>query len=434
MKIISHFASLTGCLLLAPVLLCAQTAREEIHQNIKLSASNYVDYTNIQPSADYKLTPSPKGYEPFYINHYSRHGSRWLINSNQYTDVIDALKRGDKYGKLTEKGKETLEKLLEFHKTCTDRLGELTTVGERQHHGIAKRMTEHFPEVFSGNAYVDARSTVVIRCILSMEAECEEIAAYNKNIRFHNDVSESFQWYLNAHLPHHLREAMFKSYAITDEYSVKLVHPERVCSVLFNDQQYVNNNINMVSFMRHLFDIASNMQSHDTNISFYDIFTEDEIYDLWKLKNIDWYLRYGGAPATGSNIPFVQDKLLTNFIETADTIVNTNINGATLRFGHETVVLPLACLMELGNSSVQIENLDELDQHWANYRIFAMGCNIQWIYYRPKKGNGDILVKALLNEKEVTLPIKTDTYPYYKWNDLREYYLNKLQKYHDSLK
>ena len=41
----------------------------------------------------------------------------------------------------------------------------------------------------------------------------------------------------------------------------------------------------------------------------------------------------------------------------------------------------------------------------------------------------DILVKALLNERECRLPIKTKQYPYYKWADLRKYYLDKLDKY-----
>jgi hypothetical protein len=56
-----------------------------------------------------------------------------------------------------------------------------------------------------------------------------------------------------------------------------------------------------------------------------------------------------------------------------------------------------------------------------------MGCNIQLIFYRPKKGKtGDILVKALLNERETYLPIKTNQWPYYNWQELRTYYKNKI--------
>ena len=50
-------------------------ARQEIHENHLLSASNFLAY--IDPTE--ALTPAPKGYEPFYLTHYGRHGSRWLI-------------------------------------------------------------------------------------------------------------------------------------------------------------------------------------------------------------------------------------------------------------------------------------------------------------------------------------------------------------------
>jgi hypothetical protein len=35
-------------------------------------------------------------------------------------------------------------------------------------------------------------------------------------------------------------------------------------------------------------------------------------------------------------------------------------------------------------------------------------------------------VKARLNENEVTMPVETSMYPYYKWTDVRDYYLEKL--------
>ena len=123
-------------------------------------------------------------------------------------------------------------------------------------------------------------------------------------------------------------------------------------------------------------------------------------------------------------MPFSQLNLLKNIIATADTVTQTQ---ATLRFGHEVCVMPLACLLELDNCGMAINNLDELDKYWRNYRIFPMGCNIQLIFYRPKKGKtGEILVKALLNEREAYLPIKTNQWPYYSWQELRQYYLNKI--------
>jgi len=278
---------------------------------------------------------------------------------------------------------------------------------------------------------IDARSTVVIRCILSMIAECEELAAANPTAQIHNDVSESLQYYLNQPWEGVVKEqgkTGDKEYA---EAQQKYTHPERLMKALFNDQQWVYNNVASGDFMRRLFEVAANMQSHDTDIELLSLFTDDEVYDQWRIRNIGWYLDYGASPVSGTKMPFSQLNLLKNIIETADTVTQTQ---ATLRFGHEVCVMPLACLLELDNCGMAVENLDELDTYWRNYRIFPMGCNIQLVFYRPKKGKaGDILVKALLNERETYLPATTDQWPYYKWQDLRQYYLNKIKKFESGL-
>ena len=93
--------------------------------------------------------------------------------------------------------------------------------------------------------------------------------------------------------------------------------------------------------------------------------------------------------------------------------------------------MPLACLLELDNCGAVVEDMEKLDEQWRNYRIFPMACNIQLIFYRPEKGKGQILMKALLNEREVSLPVDTDTYPYYRWRDVRKYWTQKLRRFKD---
>lgn len=417
------------------------SAKDEIAANRYLAGSNYLDYD--RQLTDKALTPAPKGYEPYYMSHYGRHGSRWLISERDYTMPIAALKSALEAGKLTPLGEETLKKLEAFHPTTINRLGDLTTVGERQHHGIGLRMTQHFPEIFkSPGVKIDARSTVVVRCILSMIAECEELAAANPTAQIHNDVSESLQYYLNQPWEGIVKEQGKTGDKEYREAQEKYTHPERLMQSLFNDQQWVYRNVMAGDLMRRLFEVAVNMQSHDTDIELLSLFTDDEVYDQWRIRNVGWYLDYGSWPGADCKMPFSQLNLLKNIIETADTVTQTQ---ATLRFGHEVCVMPLACLLELDNCGMAIENLDELDTYWRNYRIFPMGCNVQLIFYRPKVKKGkaanastpttgsDILVKALLNERETYLPIDTNNWPYYKWQDLRKYYLDKIAAFEEGL-
>ena len=406
----------------------AQTAREEIKANKYLSASNYLDYDNYPATAP--LTPTPKGYEPYLMNHYGRHGSRWLTSESSYTDPLATLCKAQEQGKLTAVGEDVLRQVKFIHATSIDRTGDLTTVGERQHHGIGRRMAQNFPEIFKKPGVpIDARSTVVIRCILSMEAECEELAAANPTARFHNDVSQALQYYLNQPRTAFMKSVRDKTRSTRRELQrqfIKDVQTDRLAGMLFNDQQWVADSIKMGELMYQLFDVASNMQSHDYDLDLYSLFTPDEMYQQWRMRNIGWYLDYAAAPQGGGIQPFSQANLLKDIIQVADTTKNT---AAVLRFGHEVCVMPLACLLELGNCGLVTEDLENLDATWRNYNIFPMACNIQLVFYRPVSGKGDILVKALLNEREISLPAKTAQYPYYKWKDLREHYLERLQWY-----
>ena len=414
---------LTCCMVLT---MSAQTAREEIKANKFLSASNYLDYDNYP--ATKPLTPAPKGYEPYLMNHYGRHGSRWLINEHQYTGVLNTLRKASEQGKLTTAGEDVMRQVDIIYQSSIKRLGDLTTVGERQHHGIGKRMTQNFPEIFKKEGLpVDARSTVVVRCILSMVAECEEIAAANPTAQFHNDVSQSLQYYLNQPRSQFLDSVRKSTRTKRHELENKLLkesHPERLMGVLFNDAQWAADSVKAANFVASLFDIAANMQSHDLGLDLYSYFTDEEIYAQWRVRNMGWYIDYGASPLGGGVQPFCQANLLKDIIQVADTTKHTS---AVLRFGHEVCVMPLACLLELDNCGYVTDDIENLDQVWRNYKIYPMACNVQLVFYRPVSGKGDILVKALLNEREATLPVKTKQFPYYKWKDLRQYYLKRLE-------
>ena len=418
------------CLLLAStVAASAQIARfsgksalEEITEDKFLAAGNMVDYDRLPKG---KLTPTPKGYEPYYFSHYGRHGARYLLEENDYAMPVQTLRKAKFAGKLTPLGDKVLAKLDSMQKTTKDRLGDLTAVGQRQHHGIAKRMTQNFPEIFkSPNLPIHSVSTTSIRAIISMMAECEELAAANPTARIHNEASRATMYYMNASKTDEMRKLDMKARQVQGEYETR--HPDRLMQTLFNDQDWVKAHVDAGKLMSAIYDIANNMQSHDGDDTLLSLFTNEELVELWHSGNLYWYLGFANAPQTENKMPFAQKNLLLNIIETADTVTQTQ---ATLRFGHDTVVLPLASLMDLDGSGVSVDNLNELDKYFRNYLIIPTACNVQMIFYRPVKGKkGDILVKVLLNEREAHMPMETDMWPYYKWSVVRQYYLDKLSE------
>lgn len=404
----------------------AQNPRMEIQLNKKLSGTNYLAYPAPEQT---KYTPAPKGYKPFYISTYTRHGSRFHINKHDYTYALIPLEKADSAKVLSCVGKDVMHKIARILQLSDRRLGELTPLGARQHRGIAERMYHNFPEIFAKDIAVDARSTDVVRCILSMTSECLQLQTLNPKLHISNDASRHDMYYMNyddkylAGLRYKKKQEMIKA------FKQRHVHPERLMKVLFTDSTYVKANIRPHDLMQHLFFVAMNMQSVDEKeLEFYDLFTSEECYELWSCWNVLWYLEAGNTPLTEGMMPYKATNLLRNILDTANSCIVKKEPSATLRFGHESCLLPLAVLMELGDCGYVTEDMETLAEHWQCYQYFPMASNIQLIFYR-KSANKDILVRVLLNEKEISLPIKTNCAPFYHWHDVSEYYRKKLSRY-----
>ena len=398
--------------------------REEFKQDVHRSANNYLAY----PDRDLpRLTPAPEGYEPFFIDHYARHGSRWLISPEDYDYPVEVLEQAQLQGCLSPRGEEVLNIAREVREASRGRLGELTDVGAAQHRGIARRMVENFPTVFRDGAAVDARSTVVIRCILSMQNEVNQLQAMCPSLKVTMDASEHDMRYMNFHDRVGFA-AKDKGAPAVEAFKLRVLKPAALLSRLFTNKAFAGN-VDGEKFMLSLFQLAANMQSHSrfAQVDLFKVFTPDEIYRVWSYNNAWWYVHGGDTELTGGRVPFVQANLLRDFIQEADRAVATGRRGAAMRFGHETMVLSLAALMQLDDTNYNTTNLETLAEHWQAYKIFPMACNIQLVFYRSD--HGPVLVKALLNEHEARFPLDDHDGPYYRWSDVRDLFTARLNQF-----
>ena len=412
------------------VAVSAQQAREDFRKDITLSGSNYKAY----PGPQKALTPAPEGYTPYYISHYGRHGSRYLLGARDYDMPYNALKKLADAGMLTEKGLEVFDKVGQIREEARGRDGELTQLGAEQHRCIAKRMYERFPEVFKGKTNIDAKSTQVIRCVLSMENALLQFTTMNPELNITHDASRHDLYYMNYKdsVLIALRNEATKAQEFRD-FSQKHRTGDRVIDLLFKDREFLRENkISGHFLVEKIFELASNIQSTELRHKFnmYDLFNEDEVYDLWAGSNAWWYVSYGNSPLSGGNQGFSQRNLVRKIISEADSCLAFPHPGATLRYGHDTMVMPLVCLLNLNGYGKQMP-LDDLDKNgWLNYRIFPMACNVQFIFYHKNDQDKDVIFKVLLNEDEAQLPdLKPVQGCYYKWSDFREFFLKKINDY-----
>lgn len=404
-----------------------QSSQTELFADKEKTAGVYLAYP-----LDFKpQTKVPKGYAPFYISHYGRHGSRYLISDRDYKWVIDLFERADRENALSVLGKDTYQRLIQVWKEAEGHGGDLTPLGVRQHRGIAERMFHNFPEVFSGNQFVLARSTVVLRCAMSMVAFGDRLKELNPKLSISYEASPKYMDYLNYHTDESNRFTSSHDGPWVEEYrKFEILHtrPERLIRALFSDDSFVTKVVNPSALMWGLYWIASDMQNAETQVSFYDLFEPQELFDLWQCINYRFYV--GDANhAAGKGLVVANAKpLLKNILDSADEAIRKGGMAATLRFGHDGNIIPLLALMQIENYGVSVSDPYEVYKVWSDFKVVPMAGNLQLIYFKKKKGTADdILVKFLHNENEVHIPIPTQSFPYYKWKDVECFYRNILK-------
>lgn len=410
-------------LCLSFVSLQAQTSKNEVMNNIFLASSNYYAY----PGPSKKLTPAPVGYKPFYISHYGRHGSRYMTSNKYYAYTIEKMNLAEKQNALTSLGQDVLKRLKTAYSDAYLRDGDLSKLGALQHREIANRMYHNYPEVFKNETFVDAKSSTSIRAILSMANFCEELRGLNSKLDIFMDASERDLWYIANHpdsiVPVPSNEEITKK---CHQFDKKMFNPDRMIKALFSNQYFVKKNIDASYLMDSFWNIAEDMQNlPELKISFGDLFTKEELFDIWQAKNVGWCMGLGLFPSATPKYK-ARYNLLRNILDTADKTIHSKKNAVTLRFGHDTYVGSLAYILHLKGCDNIPEVPDSLYKYWTNFKIIPMGGNIQLIFYR-KQGSHDVLVKFLLNENESSIPIKTNCAPYYHWKDVEAYYRSELK-------
>ena len=183
--------------------------------------------------------------------------------------------------------------------------------------------------------------------------------------------------------------------------------------------------------MRGLYWVASDRQNVEPDVCFYDIFEKQELFDIWQIHNYKNYVCDGPSPMTNGLMLANAKSLVENILDSADKAVASGTNSATFRFGHDGNVIPLVGLLRLENCYNEESDPDKFYQAWCNFKMVPMAANVQIVFFRKKGSPDDVIVKFMLNEKEVSIPVKTDIAPFYHWKDVRAFYKDLLSQLPD---
>ncbi|MBQ9712610.1 MAG: histidine-type phosphatase [Bacteroidales bacterium] len=402
----------------------AQVDRTELRAHPDLATGNYCNYP--QPVGN--LTPAPSGYEPFYITHYGRHGARYMTNDRPYRYIIPKLDTASMMGILSPFGEDVLRRLRIAEENARGRAGDLTDLGRKQHRAIAFRMYRNFPSLLGDKVEVVANSSTTRRVMLSMASFCAELRGLNPSLSVKMDASQHDMYYILPNdsivVPESVRDGQL--YDELDVFKRRLLSGDHQFETLFTDPDRARSFIDGYTLADGLWNIASDMKClPELHLSFDDAFTLDGLIDGHRVYNASWCLWEGLMPGARKSYYRIFP-LLENILSEAEKMVESGGKGVRLRFGHDSVLLPLAYVLGVKEALGGTDDMENLHLSFSLFRLVPMAGNVQIVFYR-KEGSDDVLVKFLMNECETSVPVATDMYPYYHWKDVDKYYRDMLR-------
>lgn len=398
-----------------------QDAYETIRQDIRKAGNIY--YVSDFPDRD--LTAAPKGYKPFYISTYNRHGARYILDESFYNRIKEVLEEGAAEGNLTPVGKKLRERFLAFYPSVKGRGGELTSKGADQMRTLAGRMYSNYPGVFKKKgAHIEAFGSTLDRTMLSMAAFCEALKEKRPDLDIRQESSYADLPFLNPQSGNSPYTTSFdrRNRGEGGDWHVPYVgYCNKRLDVNAFIGRYFQNPTKVsgrLDFMQKLFDFACDGQCLDEDPGFMDLFTEDEILGLWECDNLRYYIWKGRSDESYGRPWKSTWSMLDDIITKTDQDIADG-TAARLRFGHDGCIMSLFCLMGLDGWGQKAPDYDSVKETWKSYEV-PMASNIQMVFYKDRKD--DVIFKMLYNEKDMELPLESVGGPYYRWSDFKEYY------------
>ncbi len=391
-------------------------------------------------TAKYVSQP-PKGYKPLYINGISRHGARHVDDPITYPAIYESLEKADSNNNLTDFGKATWMRLKPFKQNVYYHEGDLTQIGYRQGREMGKRMVDNYPEVFEGKPFLKVNATNVLRVSATMQSFVQGITSKRPHLEWNEiDNSRSFLKKLNPYgtkcpdkLPidismHDPDGPWYKKY--TDFRNSK-IDADAFLSRLFKDVEQVKNEYDAYELEWRFWLMASVMQGLDRQVPIWDIFTQEEILAWAEVENYKYYAQKGNEPVNFGRGPGLGSRTFRHLLEESAKDISLGRHGLNFNFGHDGSLMSMLVNLQVGTWHKSTDNPEDVLDIWQYWNI-PMGSNIQMIFYKHETTD-HVLVKFMLNEEDVKLPLKSIHDCFYDWEEVYDYYISHCNEVEKSL-
>ena len=372
-------------------------------------------------------TPAPKGYKPFYISHYGRHGSRSEWGGFQYAFVRDILAKGAEQGILTPAGDSLMHEAACIFESYNGMDGRLTPRGVREHAALADRMYHRYPQVFKdGCKHIRAVSSTVPRCIVSMNGFTARLAAIQPDLELDLDTGETYMKYIsqgeNETISARTRKALAER-----RKNAPALDTVTVLKNLFTDPAAGRKLIpDLGRFQGAIYATARVAEAFDIDDNLFRYLPFENVVRFHEDNFLSAYLNQANSELNGQlRIP-LNKPLVDVLVRQADDVITGKVQrAADLTFGHDWPFLGLVSYLGLEGVSEKL-SIEEAAANWLPSWYCPFAANLQMVFYRSRKSDR-VLVKFLHNERESSIPaLKPVQGPYYDWEDVKAYVARRV--------
>lgn len=366
---------------------------------------------------------APDSLRPFYISYVGRHGSRYPSSESTASFIKFYLTHADTTGTITAAGKRMLELADHIIEMCDGKWGDLDSLGIAEQRGIAQRMYDNYPAVFSDNDNaIEAISSYSPRAVMSMYSFTHQLSKNSPKTKISTSSGTQHSPILRPYDDNDKYKAYKTSRQWRDIYDkyYETTCPLSVANRLVGKGFEASDDA-LRELSESVYSLISGLSAMGIDLDYTTYMTDEEYEQLWLLDNLHHYLLYSATTLSATPaqlaIPLVE-----NIVEAADRVIDHGQPvAATLRFAHAETLMPLLSLLQIDGCYYLTHYFDQVGENWRDFDIVPMSANLQFVFFETESGN--IYVRTDLNEKPVTL-IPGNKSIYLPWEEVRTYLLN----------
>lgn len=424
------FRSVYSLLIMLVLSIVPMTAKSGSMPSFSCDGDSVYDFTECQGSympypATKDVVAVPDSMQLVMINHVGRHGARYPSSDANCIKLKKALDMADSLGTITTVGRQLARVNDMVMALSVGQWGALDSLGMAEQRGLARRMYELCPRLFSSGV-VRAMSSYSPRVMMSMMCFLHELDRLNHKPDYITSTGTVNSPLLRPFDTDTAYIHFRKGAAVNDAYRdfLEANCPTTAIERVLGDGFKYSSDLQRKELAMAEYYVVAGLPAMGRDDVAADFFTLPEYNALWACFNFRQYIQRTATVLSSVPADIASDLLMDIVTSTQSFVDGRNACAVMLRFGHAETIMPLASLLRLPGCNYETDDFGSVANHWRNFDIVPMAANIRFLLMKSRT-DGRYWLRVDYNEHPVTL-IPGDGRTIVPWTEARAYMVSVM--------